>query len=328
MLPPELTDLLGRQYRALSHHQFRGLVPDPLERRELSRILDLRPITSRVLGQPVHEPGPGRRLVTEVLDAGPGAVLWSKTATTWWGFGRERLAPIHVGRRRSSSRFPAGAQLHQLRELDCRDITEHQGIPIARPERLIRWLAGALIHRWPTRPDLALAKLEKTLDHAWREELIDGRYLHELAARSGGRGRSGIVLLRQALEERPPDYLPAGSGTEERFEEILPADLRRLLRRQASVYDHSPIGVVDYDVVRWPLVVEINGEQWHTSIADRTTDDERYGRLFDLGYSVCVFWQYDVWHDARTVRTALARLLRCPDPTPTLHRPTPAPWEL
>ncbi|HEU5082269.1 MAG TPA: hypothetical protein VFU14_02935 [Acidimicrobiales bacterium] len=328
MLPTALTHLLGRQYRAVSRAQLRQLVPDPLERDELRRVLDLRPLTSRVLAQPVHEPGPGRRLITEVLDAGPGGRLWSKTAATWWGFGRHRLTPVHVARPRSSSRPPAGAQLHEIRDLDPRDLTEHLGIPIARPELVIRWLAGALAHAWSHRPDVGLVKLEKTLDHAWREQLIDGRYLHELAERSGGKGRSGIVLLRQALEERPPDYLPAGSGAEERFESLLPADVRARLRRQVSVYDHAPIGVLDYEALAWPLAVEINGEQWHTSFADRMADLARYERLLGLGYSVLVLWQYDVWHDAAAVRTAVERLLACPDPRPAVHRPTPAPWDL
>ena len=328
MYPADLTDLLGRQYRLVAHQQLRSIVPDPLERHELRHRLDLRPVTSRVLGQPVHEPGPGHRLMTEVLDAGTGAVIWAKTATAWWGMSRFRLTPIHVGRRRSSSRPPAGAQVHNLRELPRRDVTEHLGVPIARPEVAIRWLAGAWTHRWPAHPEIVDEKLGRTLDHAWREGLIDGRYLHELAAHTGGKGRSGIVALRRVLETRPPDYLPSGSGTEDRFEEVIrPQDLGRL-RRQVSVYDHAPIGVVDYEATAWPLVVEINGEQWHTADADRRDDRRRYDRLLGLGYSVLVWWQYDVWHEAQLVREVTGRLLDRPDPCPRLHRPTPAPWRL
>lgn len=328
MLPTDLTDLLGRQYRLLAHHQLRELVADPLERAELRRRLDLRPLTTRVLGQAVHEPGPGRRLMMEVLDAGPRAVLWGKTAATWWGFGRFRLTPIHVARHRCSSRPPQRSQLHNVRHLDPRDLTEHQGVPTARPERVVAWLAAMWTHRWSFRPDVAVDKVAKTLDHAWREGLIDGAYVHELAARSGGKGRSGIVALREALETRPPDYLPPGSGAEARFEELLSDRALRHLRRQVSVHDHSPIGVVDYEVDRWPLVIEINGEQWHTSTVDRRADEERYARLLGLGYSVLVLWQYDVWHDADLVRDVVTRLLEHPDAHPTVHRPTPAPWVL
>lgn len=263
-----------------------------------------------------------------MLDAGPLGWLWSKTAATWWGLGRWRLTPVHVGRPRNSSRPPQGAQLHELRHVDPRDVTDHHGIPIARPERVLRWLAGALTHRWPTRPDIAYDRLARTVDHAWREGLVDGRYLHELAERTGGKGRSGIVVLREVLASRPPDYLPAGSGAEERFEALLPAEVRAQLRRQVSVYDHCPIGVLDYEARRWPLAIEINGEQWHTAFADREADRRRYERLLALGYSVLVLWQYDVWHDAGSVRAVVEHLLAHPDPVPTLHRPTPAPWEL
>ncbi len=328
MYPSELTDTLGRQYRLIAHRQLRSIVPDPLERRELQRRLDLRPITGRVLGQVIHEPGPGRRLMTEVLDAGAHAALWGKTATTWWGMTRFRLTPIHVGRLRGSSRPPAGAQLHNLRALACRDITEHRGIPIARPELAIRWLAGAWTHRWPDHPEIVDDKLGRTLDHAWRENLIDGRYLHELAERTGGRGRSGIVALRRALETRPADYLPTGSGAESRFEEIIrPQDLVRL-RRQVAVSDDAPIGVTDYEARCRPLVIEINGEQWHTTEVDRRADDRRYDRLLAMGYSVLVLWQYDVWHEPGLVRAVTAQLLDQCDAVPRLHRPTPAPWQL
>ena len=75
------------------------------------------------------------------------------------------------------------------------------------------------------------------------------------------------------------------------------------------------------------MVVEINGEAWHSSLTDRAADNERYARFLDLGFSVVVFWEYDIWQDSRTVRAAMDRLIRRPDEKPTLHRPTPAPWE-
>ncbi len=208
------------------------------------------------------------------------------------------------------------------------ELTDLLGIPVARPELAIRWLAGAWTHRWPGHPEVVDERLGRTLDHAWREGLIDGRYLHELAARTGGRGRSGIVALRRALETRPPDYLPSGSGAEDRFEEVIRSQDLGRLRRQVSVYDEAPIGVVDYEASCWPLVVEINGEQWHTADVDRRADERRYARLLRLGYSVLVLWQYDVWHEPALVRGATGRLLDRRDPRPRLHRPTPAPWEL
>ena len=84
---------------------------------------------------------------------------------------------------------------------------------------------------------------------------------------------------------------------------------------------------MDYRADDRPLIVEINGEAWHTSLTDRAADRERYDRLISLGFSVVVYWEYDIWHDARTVRRTLDHIMRHPDRGPTLHRPTPAPWE-
>ncbi len=175
--------------------------------------------------------------------------------------------------------------------------------------------------------EIANERTATTIDQAWRQGLIDGHAVHALAERAGGRGRSGIVVLREVLESRPPDYQPAGSGLEERFEAIVSPEVARSLERQVTVDAEVVIRTVDFRLRQWPLIVEINGEAFHTSLTDRAADAERYARLIDLGFSVAVFWEYDIWHDKVAVRSAMERLLRHPDSTPRLHRPTRAPWE-
>ena len=135
------------------------------------------------------------------------------------------------------------------------------------------------------------------------------------------------MVLRELLEQRPPDYQPAGSRLEERFEEIVPWTVRRELRRQVTVDVEQAIRTVDFRLDTWPLIAEINGEAFHTSLTDRAADDVRYDRLLELGFSVVVWWEYDVWHDQATIPTVMLDLLRNPDQQPTLHRPTRAPWE-
>lgn len=132
--------------------------------------------------------------------------------------------------------------------------------------------------------------------------------------------------MRQVLETRPPTYQPAGSQLEERFESVIPYVVRQELDRQVTVDAEETIRIVDYLHRQWPLIVEINGEAWHSSVTDRHADDARYQRLLDLGYSVVVFWEYDVWHDPVVVRDTMFRLHQRRDAVPTLHRPTPAPW--
>ncbi|MDY7102401.1 MAG: DUF559 domain-containing protein [Actinomycetota bacterium] len=156
--------------------------------------------------------------------------------------------------------------------------------------------------------------------------VVNGTRLHELCDRSGGRGRSGIVVLRRVLEDRPPEYRPAGSALEDRFESMLPAGLRARLERQVTVGGADmPVGTVDYRHRERPLAVEINGEAFHTSLSDRSSDASRYAQLVEAGYAVMVVWEHDVFHDPEPVVAALLAFEREPF-EPRLIRPTRAPW--
>ncbi len=259
-----------------------------------------------------------------VLDAGPDGLLWGKTAAALWGFGPFRVTPAHVAITRGAvGKGPRLAQIHTLRCIDDTARTTLSDLPVCRPEEIILWLAGMWTHR--VGHDLALARMQRTLDQAWRDDLIDGPAIHRLAARSGGRGRSGIVVLRALLADRPPDYQPAGSGLEERFEEVVPATVRAALDRQVCVDGERKTRIVDFRLTTWPLVVEINGFG-HMSLSERENDAERYARMLEMGYSVVVWWAHDVWHDRDAVRQVMLALFRTPDHQPTLHRPTRAPW--
>ena len=325
MLPDAVVELLQSQAGLASRQQIRQLIPERDRRRRVYRDPLLVAVTARVLRHRAVAPSSTQSVLVAVLDAGVDACLWGKSGATWFGFGRERLFPAHVAVTRARRYTGTVGQLHVVTDLQQRDLTRHLDVPVARPELIALWLAGAWTHRYGH--DVAFQRMEKVLDQAWRQRLIDGAYIHELAARSGGRGRSGIVVFRQVLESRPPDYQPAGSGLEERFEETLPAAVRGRLRRQVTVDVEPVIRTVDYCMDDRPVIVEINGEAWHSSLTDRAADDARYARLLELGFSVVVFWEYDVWNDAPAIRRAMARILDDPDLQPTLHRPTRAPWE-
>ncbi|MDE0802992.1 MAG: DUF559 domain-containing protein [Acidimicrobiales bacterium] len=325
MLPDPLLDLLRLQRGLAAQHQVREIEPDPYRRRSIYRDAALEKATSRVVRHRAVPWSIGQEVMVGVLDAGPGARLWGKAGASHWGFSRYPRLPAHVAVPRTHVRTGHRAQVHLIRDLDPADLTSHDGIPVARPERVILWLAGMWTHR--VGHDLAARRTAVALDQAWRQRLIDGPFIHALAARSGGSGRSGIVVLRALLKDRPPSYQPAGSRLEERFEDIVPWVVRKDLRRQVTVDAELAIRTVDFRLDSWPLVIEINGEAFHTALTDREADAERYERLLDLGFSVLVLWEHDVWHDADLIRQVMLRLGRAPDKTPILHRPTKAPWQ-
>lgn len=327
MLPERVIELLRVQRGVIATRQL-GALSTSDRRRVLEREPELERLTPRVLRHRVSDRSREQHLMAAVLDAGNGAGLWGKSAAALWGFGRFRSPTPHVGTPRTVVRGERLGQVHLLRNVGPEAMTTHLDIPVGRPEETVLWLAGMWTHRWgPGGFDIAVARTAATLDHAWRSRLIDGHRIHRLCERSGGRGRSGIVVFREVLRTRPPDYKPAGSALEDRFESTLPAGMRQRLERQVCVGgDDALIGVVDYRHRNRPLIVEINGEAVHSPITARAADAERYDRLVAAGYEVMVVWEYDVFHQPHRIVAALAEVEAGPV-RPRVIRPTRAPWE-
>jgi len=326
VLPEVIVHLLQAQHGVVAVRQLQRHLP-PLERRKVLRDPGLHRCTPRVLRHRVARRTREQHLMASVLDAGEGAALWGKSAAALWGFGRFRSAEPHVAIPRSHVRGDRLGQVHLLRSLSASGVTTHLDIPIARPEETVLWLAGMWTHRWgPSGLEIAVARTAATLDHAWRNRLIDGRRIHALCERSGGRGRSGIVVFREVLASRPPDHVPSGSALEDRFESTLPPDLRRRLQRQVAIGGDDRIGVVDYRHRHRALVVEINGEAVHATITARARDAERYEALVAAGFEVVVVWEYDVFHQPQAIVRALLQIEASPF-QPRVIRPTRAPWE-
>lgn len=326
MLSVPVLNLLRRQRGVLGDHQLQQIEPLKPVRRRIHRHPEIERVSPRVLRHRVVPPSVEQLLMAAVLDAGRGGALWAESAASHWGFSRYPRLPAHVAVSRRTVDGTHLGHLHVVRSLDPRDVTTHLDIPVSRPERTVLWLARKYTCRYGH--EIAVERTARVVDQAWRQRLIDGTAIHALAERAGGKGNAGIVVLRAVLEQRPPDYQPAGSALEERFEAIVSADVRAALDRQVTVDAEVVVRTVDFRLRTWPLIVEINGEAFHSSFTDRAGDAERYERLLSMGWSVAVFWEYDVWHDRHVVRAAMDRLASNPDPRPTLHRPTRAPWEL
>lgn len=327
MLPEPVVQLLRVQRGVVATRQLRTLTTAE-RRRVLEREPELERLTPRVLRHRVADRSREQHLMAAVLDTGDDAGIWGKSAAALWGFGRFRSATPHVGTSRTLVRGPRLGQVHLLRHLAPESMTTHLDIPVSRPEETVLWLAGMWTHQWGSNGfDIAVLRTAATLDHAWRSRLIDGHRIHELCERSGGRGRSGIAVFREVLRTRPPDYRPAGSALEDRFESTLPRDLRDRLERQVAVGDEDGrIGIVDYRHRCRPLIVEINGEAVHSPITARTADAERYDDLVDAGFEVMVVWEYDVFHQPHRIVAAL-REVEAGSVEPRVIRPTRAPWE-
>ncbi|HEY2603844.1 MAG TPA: hypothetical protein VGI67_19955 [Thermoleophilaceae bacterium] len=186
------------------------------------------------------------RLMAPVLAYSPGAVLSHRSAADWWGFLRTSRAPVDVtvaGRSKAGQR---GIDLHLVRALDRRDLTEHDGVPITTVARTLLDLAEAVPPRL----------LERAVNEADRLRLFDGNAVHDLLARSPG--RRGLKRLHALLADFSP-------------EPLLRSEFERRFRAMCVTYRlEMPVMntlVEGYEVdAHWPgtdLVVELDGYDFH-----------------------------------------------------------------
>jgi very-short-patch-repair endonuclease len=246
-------------------------------------------------------------LVRAVLDAGPGAVLSHATAAAWWGLPGFDIRTIHVTRPRGVTSAPArfADRLHQVLDLSSDQVTVLDGVPIVRPERVAFELCA-------TAHPLRAAR---AIDTGWAKGLFSGRSLRRLHAELAERGRTGTVVMRAILEERPDDYVPPATGVESRTRELLRnAGLGRF-RRQVDIGDGDRwVGRVDFRHERLPLIVEVQSERYHTALCDRAADAARRAALGAAGFVVVEVWDSDVWLRADRVVGAVQAAIR------NLHR--------
>jgi very-short-patch-repair endonuclease len=70
----------------------------------------------------------------------------------------------------------------------------------------------------------------------------------------------------------------------------------------------EPIDRYVVDFLCGKTVIEVFGDYWHNRKDRITVDDEKFIRLRDLGYSVLVFWESDIWLQPQSVIEKLREL--------------------
>ena len=172
-------------------------------------------------------------------------------------------------------------------DLSSDQVTVLDGVPIVRPERMIFELCGA---EHPKR-------VERALDTGWAKGLYAGRSLRRLLAELAVQGRTGIVLFRQLLEDRPPGWIPPASNLERRFMEIAKGSLLGEWRRQVDVGSEDRwCGRVDFLSAALPLIVEVQSERYHTALSDQAHDAARRAATEAAGFTVVEVWDTQLWH--------------------------------
>jgi len=207
---------------------------------------------------------PLERAMAAVLACGDGAVLSHGSALTLWGVWKRWDLPFHVTI--PGDRRPKGIRVRRVTQLDRRDVTRHQGIPVTT-------LARALLDMAPSMPPKSLTRAMNT---GWLNGHVRPSALAEVAARHPAhRGRAQVEAVLGVAGERP---------TRSGFEDDLPAFCKRhglpIPQMDATVCGYE----VDALFPEAKLIVELDGWPFHSSRTSFEDDRRRDADTLAAGF--------------------------------------------
>lgn len=236
-------------------------------------------------------------VMAAVLAYGDEAVLGYRSASDWRGFYRTSRRAVDVIVPGRSKAKQDGIDLHLVRSLDPRDVTEHEGVPITTVPRTLLDLAEVLYPR----------QLKRAVEEADRMELFDLNAMDELLARSPG--RHGLKPLRSLLADFEYDPLTRSEFEALFFDFCIEYDLPRPAM-------NVPIAGCVADA-HWPgtnLVVELDGYGFHRHRAAFETDREKTAVLEDAGYRVLRVTYRQLTREPATLARRIRMRLAGPPP--------------
>jgi Transcriptional regulator, AbiEi antitoxin/Protein of unknown function (DUF559) len=207
-----------------------------------------------------------------VLAIGGDAVLSGFAAAALWEFWTGRTTPIDVTVPRRIVSRP-GIRVHAVRELPSGATTTHRGIPVTTPARTIRDLAGTmyserafrrLVHEALSRKVVNLASLQREIDRARPRCPGIGRLKAEIA--------DGAKPTRSGLEDDAVEML--------RRHHVPPFD--------TNVHVPGTPAWVEVDVLfaAQKVVIEVDGERWHSTAFRREFDAYKQSLVEATGHHV------------------------------------------
>jgi Protein of unknown function (DUF559) len=173
----------------VSHEQLRGLGYGQGAIEYAVRSARLHPRFRAVYSVGHAVVGPKGRLWAALLACGPHAVISHRDAAALWNVRRNSRVPVDVtvpGRRRHSR---TGLDVHSVRRLDSRDVTQLGGIPVTTLARTLLDLAEVVPQH----------QLERAVEQAERLQLLDLNAVRDQLCR--GAGRRGLKPLTAALTD-------------------------------------------------------------------------------------------------------------------------------
>ncbi len=229
-----------------------------------------------------------------VLALGAGAVLSHFAAAALWDCWTGRTSPVDVTVPRKA-RAREGIRAHAVAELPATATTIHRGIPITTPAHTILDLAGSMYSDRAFRRVVHEALVRKLVDLAALRAEID---------RAGPRCR-GIPRVRAEIADGAK---PTRSGLED--------DMVDMLRRhdvpsfETNVHVPGTPDWVEVDLLfgAHRVVIEVDGEHWHSTPFRRELDTYKQSLVEAAGHRVIRLTDDDVTPKSET--QTMARVWR------------------
>jgi hypothetical protein len=243
-----------------------------------------------------------QRLCVATLAAGPCSAASHRSAAALLAIpGFERRGAPEVTTPRTRRHRGRDTIVHRWRPFPDDHLTVIDGIVTTRAARTLVDLAG-VVHPQRT---------ERAVDNCLAAGSVTFTSLHATFLELAGRGRKGIAVMREILDERDAHYVPPASELEALFSEmLLLAGLPEPVRQLDVGDSRGWIGRIDFAYPRFGLLIELDGRRFHSALLDRRADALRDQRLRAAGWREVVrFSWFDVVHQPEVVLELLRRLL-------------------
>lgn len=223
---------------------------------------------------------------------GKDAALHGATAVRWWGVEGVTGDSVEFIVPRARRFLAPWLVIHTTLQWTRGDVLRRNGVPTCSVTRAIIDLARTASAR----------ELETVIDSGIRLRRTSVPTLTKRMSELGGRGRNGIVRLRELLLDSGGE-----SRLERRFLRLmrlagLPRPVPQVVHRPSS----GKVIRVDFEFPGTEVVVEVSGRRGHSSDSDRQKDARRRNALVALGKAVIEFTTADVIDDPDYVITTIA----------------------
>ncbi|MCU1381279.1 MAG: hypothetical protein JWN29_4262 [Acidimicrobiales bacterium] len=296
----QVAGLSTRQHGAFAVRQLQHVGIDHRARRRRIEAGRWEVATDRVLRLAGVPPTAEQLVMIGVLHLGPPTVASHEAAAWLWGLPGFAATTSVSGTRTHGG--PVDVSGHRPRLILPSHCTEVRGIPCTTLPRTIFDLAGLGLHP---------GRMERLVDNVITKSPAMLPALHRTLDELAQRGRPGITIMRQILDNRTPGTKVTATGLEARVLELARNAGIRELEPQVDVGGHSWLGRVDFAILRLRLLIEVDSVLHHTSKLDRANDEARDAAMRAAGWrKVLRITEEDVWRQPWLVVDQLRQTIR------------------